>query len=302
MTGDRSLLILGCGYVGSAVAKAAQKAGWRVGAVTRNAERAAELRRLGLDVVAEASLDSTSWLAEVGSPWRAVLYAVSASDRSPGGYRQAYVDGQAALEGHLAAWGTQQYLYTGSTGIYPQSAGEWVTEDGAASPGGPGHAGILAEAEAVAARLGNLAGAWQVLRLAGIYGPGRTYLLDLLRQTGGTLPGSGDYFVNWIHQGDIASAALACLQRPAPALSGAYNVSDGAPTLRAEVAAWLAEKIGLPGVRFDPQQPGGRSGFRQGAGGTPPNRRIDHRRLCETFGWRPRFPDFRAGYADLLGG
>ncbi|MGF1453179.1 MAG: NAD-dependent epimerase/dehydratase family protein [Opitutales bacterium] len=300
MSSDRRLLILGCGYVGRAVAEAAQQAGWSVAAVTRNPETAEGLRRAGVDQVLTAALDNPHWADSLETGFTAALYAVSASERSEAGYRKAYVDLQRAQASTLQRLGVSRYLYTGSTGIYPQSDGEWVGEKDAAGPDAPGHAGILAEAENVAGEIGATAGSWRVLRLAGIYGPGRTYFLDRLKAGNGVMPGYGDYFVNWIHRDDIAAAAMAMLNDAAPAKNGAYNVADGKPALRAEIAEWAGRHCGIPEVRFEVKAPGGRSGFRRGQDGRPPNRRISNARLRETFGWQPRHPDFRSGYADLV--
>lgn len=297
-----SLLILGCGYIGQAVAQLAIDRGWRVGAVTRNPAKAQKLREMGVAEVAEAQLETPQWAEPFAPGWQAALYAVSASERSEAGYRQAYVDLQRAQGPLLQRLGVRTYLYTGSTGIYPQSGGAWVDEGDSAAPGAPGHAGILAEAEGEAAEIGQHLGTWRILRIAGIYGPGRTYLLDLLKARQGVLPGSGDYFVNWAHRDDIANAALTMLEQPDPALNGPYNVSDGHPFLREEVANWLASRCGISKVRFDPSAAGARSRFRQGRDGHPPNRRIRNAHLRKAFGWAPRYCDFRAGYAGILPG
>jgi nucleoside-diphosphate-sugar epimerase len=71
-------------------------------------------------------------------------------------------------------------------------------------------------------------------------------------------------------------------------------VADDHPAPRAEVAAWLAAKLGLPPPAFDP---GATTGRRRPE---TPDRVIRNGRLKSALGWQPQYPDFRAGYASLL--
>jgi len=133
-----------------------------------------------------------------------------------------------------------------------------------------------------------------ILRLAGIYGPGRHHLLDQLRTGTSLLGGSGGHRLNLAHRDDIVAAILACLGAPAGVGNGIFNVADSAPAPRAEVVAWLAQRLGRAVPGFDTSTAARR-------GGAPmPDRIISHARIQRVLGWRPRYPDYRAGYENIL--
>lgn len=292
----QSLVILGCGYVGTALAHKAQSEGVAVTAVTRNAETLAGLKQAGIATL-QADLTSDAWASQLPSSVDAVVTCISASG---GSYASAYVTSQK----RIGAWmrslqSAPAYVYTSSTGVYPDRAGEWVSEPDASAEATP-NARILMDAEALAAELGSLSGQWHVLRLAGIYGPGRGYLLKQLREKGNRLPGYGDAYVNLIHRDDIVSALWAVLTQGTRASSGCYNVTDRHPATKQTIVAWLCEQLGLDAPVFDPTMPSVRRAARQSPSGRMPNRRVNAERFAKTFGWQPRYATFRDGFADLI--
>lgn len=290
----QSIVILGCGYLGMAVAGAAVRAGARVTALTRNEGKAAELRAAGLAEVVVADLATDDWHGRIPAPDH-VVDCVGSGAGGLEGYRRSYVDGLHSAERWLERVdGTSgSFCYTGSTGVYPQDDGNWVTED--APTGGGGQAQVLLEAERLASGLaGRVARRSFVLRLAGIYGPGRHGLLDLLRAGAEVVP-AGNHHLNLIHRDDAAAAVLACLGAEATVAGGAFNVADGRPMRREELAMWLAARMGRPAPRFE--------GERMGRGGRPPlDRKISPRRIEAALGWRAEHADACAGYETLLGG
>ena len=288
-----SVFIFGCGYVGTALAQYLIKQGVRVGALTRNAAKAARLSDLGLSEVVEAELDSSSWHAQVSGPYEAVVNCVSSAGGGLVGYRKSYLEGQRSI----LKWAESQqlcgYVYTSSTSVYPQDGGVTVDESAdtcAAPPTGQ----VLLESEAMLAEADQL-DRWFVLRLAGIYGEGRHFLLNQVREAMGEIPGSGEYALNMIHLDDIVSAICAALSGDAP--SGIYNITDDTPTIKAEVLAWLAEQMQMPAPVFNPDQVSERLKRR---GGRMPHRFVSNQKARAQLGWQPKFPSFREGYADLL--
>lgn len=133
------------------------------------------------------------------------------------------------------------------------------------------------------------------LRLAGIYGPGRHYLLDQLKRGTGEIPGSGDYALNMIHLEDIVAAICAALGSGAP--SGIYNITDDTPAKKAEVLNHLAEKLHMPAPVFNPAKVSERLKRR---GGQMPHRYVSNAKAKRYFVWQPKYPSFREGYAALL--
>ncbi len=294
LSGKR-LVIFGCGYVGSAVAQTALSAGARVEALTRNPEKAAALRAAGLSKVVVADLATADWHAQLEGGPDFVVNTVSSG--GPENYRRSYVDGMQSI----LAWATAAkfpvgtVLYTSSTAVYPQGGGVSVDET-ADAPGATPNGAIIRESELLLANAPTRACVrWFILRLAGIYGPGRHHLLDQLREGATALNGAGTHRLNLAHRDDIVAAILACLSAPTSVGHEIFNVADTAPALRSEVVAWLAGQLGRPVPTFD-----GTTTTRRG--GTPmPDRIISSAKIQKVLGWTPKYPDYRAGFGAMLG-
>jgi nucleoside-diphosphate-sugar epimerase len=290
----RRLVIFGCGYVGSAVAQAALAAGARVEALTRNAEKAAALRVAGLAKVVVADLASPDWHGAIDRSPDFIVNTVSSG--GPDHYRQSYVGGMQSILDWTRA-GAQPagtMVYTSSTSVYPQGGGATVDET-VEAPGATPNGAIIRESERLLQEAPTSAIARHfILRLAGIYGPGRHHLLDQLREGATSLNGSGDHRLNLVHRDDIVAAILACLRAPSAVGSGIFNVADLAPATRSEVVAWLAARLGRPAPGFD-----GSATTRRG-GAPMPDRVISSRKLQRTLGWQPAHPDYRSGFASLM--
>ncbi len=286
----KSLVVFGAGYVGAALAREAAGRGARVWALTRNREKARALAADGIETVI-ADLAGSDWHARLPANAEWVVNCVSSGGGGTAGYRHSYVDGLRSI----LAWGAGArepgtLVYTGSTSVYPQDGGVRVDEQASTEPA-EGAAEILLEAE-------SLARTWPgrsfVLRLAGIYGPGRHHLLDALRKGAGALPGQGDYRLNLVHRDDIVGALVSVLTAPPEVKGGIFNVADDGAAPKAEIAAWLASQIGVEAPGFTGVAALGRRRI-------TPDRVIANDRLKAVFGWRPRFPTYREGYAKLLG-
>ena len=288
----KRLVIFGCGYIGSALAEAAVAAGARVEALTRNPEKAAALRARGLAHVAVDDLASADWHAQIPGGADFAVNCVS----SGGDYRRSYVDGMKSILAWAAAGrapvGT--LVYTSSTAVYPQGGGA-VVDESAPAEGSTPNGRIIRESEVL---LQNAPPAacrrWFILRLAGIYGPGRHHLLDQLRAGATELPGADAHRLNLAYREDIVAALLACLAAPDSVRNEIFNVADDAPAKRAEVVRWLAERLGRATPSFN-----GVAGARRG-GEPMPDRIIANAKIRRRLGWQPRYPDYRAGFAKLL--
>lgn len=291
---DKRLVIFGCGYVGSALARAAVASGASVEALTRNPEKAAALRAAGLAKVVVADLSTDAWHGQIAGGADFVVNCVSSG--GPDAYRQSYVGGMQSV----LAWAAKSpapvgtLVYTSSTSVYPQGGGAVVDETALAEGATPNGA-IIRESEALLQHAPVSAVRRHfILRLAGIYGPDRHHLLDQLRAGAEQLGGSGSHRLNLAHRDDIVAAILACLGAPVAIGSDLFNVADSAPALRAEVVAWLAARLGRPVPGFD-----GSATTRRG-GAPMPDRIISNARIQQVLGWRPQHPDYRAGYENIL--
>lgn len=302
MEAGKSIVILGCGYVGAAVAEQALARGMYVTALTRNKEKAAKLQEKGVQLVVEAELDSDAWHDQIDPHQDYVLNCVSSGGGGLDGYRKSYLAGQQSM----LQWAKQgrigTAIYTGATSVYPQFDGELVDETSvpeSLSPSGD----ILLQAEQVLSEGAANANIqrWFVLRLGGIYGPDRHYLLDKLRAGETVFPGSGDFYVNMIHRDDIVSAAFTLFQSPEDIKDRVYNLVDGDYPNKGEMVSWLANRLGLDQPTFDSSQSLNREGRRRNAEGKLPNRRVSIERIQRELGWKPTYPSYREGYEVIIG-
>ncbi|MBA4138087.1 MAG: hypothetical protein C0518_12290 [Opitutus sp.] len=294
---QKHFVIFGCGYVGGALADAALAQGARVTALTRNREKAAALAQRGVEVVL-GELGASDWHNRIEAGADLVANTVSASDSSVEGYRRSYVEGMRSILA-WAARGTRPvgtFFYTSSTGVYPQGGGA-IVEESASTVGASPTGAVLVEAEnLLRAAPSSVVARWFVLRLAGIYGPGRHHLLNALRAGTTQFAGDPKFRMNLAHRDDIVSALLACVAAPPAVRNEIFNVSDDAPATKAELLGWLARELNLPAPSFEGAAPGSAR-----KGGVPtPDRIIRSEKIRRLLGWTPRFLDFRAGYAELL--
>jgi nucleoside-diphosphate-sugar epimerase len=258
-----------------------------VTALTRNATKARDLASWGVEAVV-ADLASSDWHAQIAPDAEFVLDCVSSGGGGVEGYRRSYVEGLRSILTWVDSSGPGVLVYTSSTSVYPQDGGARVLES-ASTEGASGSAQVLLEAEALVAR-------WPgprscVLRLAGIYGPGRHYLLDALRAGESTVAGRGDFHLNLAHRDDIVEAIFAAFGTAEA--RGVFNISDDGAAPKAELVAWLAARLGKPVPVFTGEPAAGRRAV-------TPDRIILNDRARQVLGWRPRYPSFREGYAPLL--
>ncbi|MDB6169315.1 MAG: epimerase [Verrucomicrobia bacterium] len=299
----KHLVVFGCGYIGGEIARQALARDLRVTGLTRNAVTAEALRSSGVTAVV-ADLATDAWHEKVPAADFA-LDAVSSGGGGVEGYRRSYLAGMKSV----LAWRDAKspacaLVYTSSTSVYPQDGGVAVDESAPVSPRDE-RAAVLIETEAlILGRPQDEPGPRPViLRLAGIYGPGRTHLVEQVRA--GEVSGWPDHPLNLIHRDDVCSAIWAALEggagRSQPvwrrlerhALHQVYNVVDDQPSRKAEVAAWLAARLGVSPPRFSGAPAGGRRAV-------TPDRIILNTRLKGELGWAPLFPSFREGYAKFL--
>lgn len=286
----KRLVIFGCGYVGAEVARQAVARGLRVVALTRNEAKAAALRADGIETVV-ADLAGDAWHARIAGGADFVLNCVSSGGGGTEGYRRSYVEGMASVLAWARARGAAGTLiYTGSTSVYPQDGGVRVDEN-ASTEGAAERANILLEAEALLRTGTGACARWFVLRLAGIYGPERHHLIDQLRA--GEVAGRGDHRLNLVHRDDIVSAVWALFGARPEVANEIFNVADDGAAPKAEIATWLAIRLGLPVPRFTGEPAVGRRMV-------TPDRVIANGKLKAAVGWRPRYPGFREGYEKIL--
>ena len=274
----KQVVFAGCGFLGDTAAGLFFKAGWSVLGLCASEESAANLAGRPYPVMAVDISQPFSAPPEWLRP-RLVIHCASSGKGGPEAYRAVYRDGLSHL---LAAFQPEHVIFTGSTSVYSQADGGWVTE---VSPAVPDRetGRILLEAEGIALTAGGI-----VTRLAGIYGPGRSVLLRKFLDGTALLEAGGHRWINQIHRDD-AAAALLHLADPVNA-TGIYNVCDDTPATQAEVYQWIADSCRreLP--------PSGPADMNRKRGWT--SKRISNAKLRST-GWKPVYPSYLAALPGL---
>jgi nucleoside-diphosphate-sugar epimerase len=218
------VLICGAGYVGVELARQLAARGHHPIALRRRPEPIEGIETVSADLSAPLTLPPNL---------DAIVYCAAADERSDAAYQRAYVDG---VRNVIAAMkGTERLLFTSSTAVYAQDDGSIVDESSPAMA--MGTARLLREGEALVHAAGGT-----VLRLAGIYGPGRDRIVRMVKE--GTARLGSDAFGNRIHLRDCAGALahLLELERPAPTYVGVDLAQD---TLD-DVYTFVARELGVP--------------------------------------------------------
>jgi nucleoside-diphosphate-sugar epimerase len=283
------VLVVGCGYVGQALARLLVADGHRVTGLKRHPTGLPEgVEPLAGDVLVQATLDRLPPRVD------AVVYAVSPAERSGTAYRNAYVDG---LRNVIRATGSGEDPFRGrlvlvsSTGAFGQTDGARVDEGTPPEPAGETGAALLAGESLVHA----FEGTGVVLRLGGIYGPGRDRTVRRIADGSARCP-EPDRYGNRIHRDDAAGATRHLLNLEDPARL--YLGVDRDPAQLREVYGWVAEQLGAP----DPcagSENAGAPDSRPTGSKSRSNKRCSSDRLVAS-GFRFAFPTFREGYRPLI--
>ncbi len=201
----------------------------------------------------------------------------------------------ACLADAIAHGCARSIVYLSTIGVYGDSGGDWVDEESEPRPGSPRSAARLS-AENAWRRLGAEHGkAVAILRLAGIYGPGRNALVTLAEGTGRRIVKLGQVF-NRIHVADIAQAIDACFAQGA---GGVFNLADDEPAPPQDVIAFAADLLGIappPEISFDDAR-ARMSAMAQSF--YAENRRVRNAKLKTALGVRLAYPTYREGLRAL---
>ncbi len=275
-----TVLVAGCGDLGTEVGLRLAAAGHRVVGLRRSpGVLPAAIEGLAGDLAGP--------LPALPGDIDLVVYAAAADTRSVEAYRAAHVTGPSNVLTALAAAEATPHrlVFVSSTAVYGATDGAWVDEDTPTAPT-TATAEVLVEAER--AVLDGGVPEPVVLRLAGVYGPGRTRLIEQVRAGRATIPDVPVY-TNRIHRDDAARAVVHLLTGvagPRPVYLGV----DHDPADRGEVLRFLADELGVAPPPAGPAE--------RGRGG---NKRCRHDRLVAS-GFAFTYPTYREGYRAILAG
>ena len=277
-----SVLIAGCGDIGGRLAAQLLPHGWTVYGLRRNVNKLPQ----GVTGVGGDLFD-----ARMPAQWPEgridyLVYCATPTQRDEAGYRAAYVEGLR----HVLAWTERsgqkpkRILFVSSSSVYGQQQGEWVDETSPAQASGFSGL-VMREAEQVALDSDVPA---TVVRLTGIYGPGRSDLMNRVRQ-GYSVAIDPPLYGNRIHADDAAGLLAFLLMADAGgvALDDCYIGVDDAPAPLAEVVDWMRERLGV--TQWSDENSVRRAG----------SKRCSNAR-SKALGWAPRYVSYKEGYEAML--
>lgn len=278
----QTLLIAGCGDVGSRLGQQLSAVGWTVYGLRRDTSRLPDML---LPVAGDLQRAACPQSWPTGA-LDYLVYCAAATEHDEAGYRAAYVDGLQRVLDWLAQQGQRpkRLLFVSSSGVYGQKHGEWVDETSPAEA--ESYSGrIMREAEQLLLSCGMPA---SVVRLTGIYGPGREWLLGQVRQ-GYRVASEPPLYGNRIHVDDAAGLLAYLLQADVRGvvLDDCYIGVDDQPAPLHEVVGWLREHLGVS--HWSEQSSVRRAG----------SKRCSNAR-AKALGWQPQYPSYREGYRAIL--
>ncbi|MFC3480875.1 NAD-dependent dehydratase [Kocuria sp. WRN011] len=269
------VLLAGCGDLGTALGQRLVQRGWRATGVRRRPDHLpAEISPFALDLMDPGTVALPS--AD------AVVITLTADGRDVDAYERTYLGALRGLHRALRSGESapKRVVLVSSTGVLGGGDGKVVTEETPPSPERDTARVLLAAEELAAELFPGLV----IVRPAGIYGPGRTSLIDRVRR-GDAL--AHNRMTNRIHRDDLVTVLQSVLESPEPPVL--LHAVDTEPAMLGDVAAHIAGLLGVP-VPPDSSST---------SGGAPRGKVLDAS-LMHRFVGELRYPTYREGYDALL--
>lgn len=267
------ILIVGCGDIGSKLARLLADTGHEVVATRRHSFELQGVQAMIADVTQPQTL-----LFPAGLDY--VFVVLAPNESSEAAYRAVYFEGTKNVLAALQGQAIKRIFWVSSSSVYGQDAGEWVDEDSPAEPS-RATAKVLRETEIFLKKA-----IWPVtvVRFAGIYGPGRNRLLKWVQEAR-PVQAEPPQWTNRIHVDDCAGLLVFLMgkDRAGVALEPIYLGVDSKPVPQHEILGWLAAEMKLPKVEHETRS------------GASMNKRLSNKRIL-ALGYEFHYPDFQAGY------
>ncbi|WP_417531518.1 NAD-dependent epimerase/dehydratase family protein [Marinobacter lipolyticus] len=274
------ILVAGCGKLGSSIASLLTDRA-EVFGLRRNPDRIpAAIHPLGADLLQADQLNSV-----IPDQLDAVIYCLTPSSYDEQGYQDAYVNGLNNLLRALSGQTLQRLIFISSTSVYAQDDDSWVDESSPTKPSRfSGQIILTGEKVALDSEFPST-----IVRFSGIYGPSRRRFLDAV-VAGNMDPVSPGPFSNRIHEVDAAQVVVHLINRSLnrETVEDCYIASDCEPVRLDEVVHWVQAQLPCAAPGGDARK-GGRAG----------SKRCSNQRLLGS-GYHFRYPDFRAGYREMI--
>jgi len=276
-------LIVGSGDIGGGLGQQLVNEGHEVWGVRRSDKPLGH----GIKTISADVADMETLIGVFPDKIDYVVYCVASPEFSEEGYSKYYVKGLK----HILALLTQAHeapkriFFVSSTSVYPHHDGAWVNEDTELEPTAfAGRKMLEAEHQVLSADFPAT-----VVRFSGIYGPGRTRLINQAKK-GAHCDPEPDVWTNRIHRDDCVGVLRFLIEEDSKGtpLSPIYLASDPQPSPLYEVLEWLKDRIG--DVEPDHDVP---EVTRRGS------KRCDSSRL-QSLGYNFKYTDYQQGYDEIL--
>lgn len=239
------IAIIGCGYIGKALAKYWFSKDHTITVTTRSQEKANELSQIAHNVHILADINEED-LTRVVQNQDIIVITIAADNASA--YEKTYLNTAKTLAKVLAKPNSvKQIIYTSSTSVYGEHEGAWVDEMTTPAPHNA-QSQILLETERILLSLKNPSTNVCLFRLGEIYGPNREIRERLRRLKGKTLPGTGENYTNLIHVDHIVTSIDQAIQRQ---LQGIFNLCEDFHIPRMTFYQKICQKENLPQPTWD---------------------------------------------------
>ena len=280
------LFVFGLGFTGMQIAKLARARGWTVGGTCTQADKAEQLRAVGIEAV---PFDGTAAVAlEMVATASHVLCTIA-----PG------TAGDPVLRHCADLLGKARWLgYLSTTGVYGDHGGGWVDEATPTNPTQPRSIQRLAAERAWQALGVRTGAAVDIFRLPGIYGPGRSPIDQVKAGVAKRIDKPSQVFSR-IHVADVAQAVAAAMVRDGP--GAIYNLADDLPASSADVMAFACELLGATTPPLVPWAEAAPSMSAMARSFYAENRRVRNERMKRELGVTLLYPTYREGLRAIAG-
>lgn len=262
----KHVLLIGHGYVGSEIARRLRLSGYQVTAVSRTAQPS-------MDVIA-SDVTSIEALRSLNIEPDHIIHCASSGRGGEEAYRAVFVEGVKNLQ-HL--FPQANILFTSSSSVYAQTDGSTVTENSPTLPDRETGKILLEAEQLVLSKQGT------VVRLSGIYGPKRSFILKKFLSNEASLEEDGRRILNQIHRDDAAASFLHFLSHPELVRGQVFNITDNTPTSQKETFEQLCQRFQRPMPDSKPRDLNRKRGWTHKA--------VSNQKALDT-GWLPQYPNF----------
>jgi len=282
------VLIVGCGYVGLLLGKELARQGHTVFGLRRSARAETDLPAAGITPLC-ADITQPETLAKLPHDFDWVVNCAASGGGGADDYRKIYLEGNRNLIAWLADSPVKKFIYTSSTSVYGQNDGSVVTEKSPVEPDAETSKVLVETEKFLLAAVTERGFPAVILRVAGIYGPGRGHSFKTFLRGEASIEGDGARWLNMIHRDDLIGIIIAAL-RDAKA-GEVFNAADCEPVSQRNFFEWLAAELKrpMPPTVLADAEVWRRRGLT--------NKRVDNAKLRADLKYEFHFPDFRAGYA-----